>query len=395
MELTTTSTGRTGGPSTLLLERLSKHFKSPESQVVRAVDDITIELAGGSFVTLLGPSGCGKTTTLRMIAGFENPTSGRILLDGKDLVRLTPDKRGMGMVFQSYALFPHLTVHDNVAFGVQLQGKQGKTLEATIDQALDLVNLHGLGARKIQELSGGQQQRVALARAMAIEPRVLLFDEPLSNLDAKLRVSLRSEIRRIQQQLGTTSVYVTHDQAEAMALSDVVVVMNAGRIEQAGPPDEVYRRPATRFVADFIGRANFLSGDVLAVGAESIDISMMEVALTIPAGRGHQRGDTRGRGGAAGVHPRRRRRAAGQGQGQHLPRLIRGVRARAGDGQENMLAVDGEWMSHGISSARRRHRLDAGAGARLRAACGSARPVGSRIAGGLHRLTIALSPTAG
>ncbi|MFV2064830.1 MAG: ABC transporter ATP-binding protein, partial [Chloroflexota bacterium] len=253
-------------PATVLMERLSKHFKSPEGSVVRAVDDITLELSGGSFVTLLGPSGCGKTTTLRMIAGFETPTSGRILLDGKDLVRLTPDKRGMGMVFQSYALFPHLTVYDNIAFGVQLRGKKGKELKATIEQTLELVNLVGLGQRKIAELSGGQQQRVALARAMAIEPRVLLFDEPLSNLDAKLRVSLRSEIRRIQQQLGTTSVYVTHDQAEAMALSDVVVVMNDGKIEQAGPPDLVYRRPTSRFVADFIGRANFLSGEVLAVG---------------------------------------------------------------------------------------------------------------------------------
>ena len=195
-------TDRTAGadaPATLLLERLSKHFKSPEGKDVRAVDDITIELSGGSFVTLLGPSGCGKTTTLRMIAGFEVPTTGRIMLDDKDIARLTPDKRGMGMVFQSYALFPHLTVHDNVAFGVQLQGKKGAELEATIDNALELVNLHGLGQRKIAELSGGQQQRVALARAMAIEPRVLLFDEPLSNLDAKLRVSLRSEIRRIQQ----------------------------------------------------------------------------------------------------------------------------------------------------------------------------------------------------
>ena len=162
MELTAAETkGRGSGPATLLLERLSKHFKSPEGGRIKAVDDITIELAGGSFVTLLGPSGCGKTTTLRMIAGFENPTAGRILLDDKDMVRLTPDKRGMGMVFQSYALFPHLTVHDNVAYGVQLRGKKGKELEKTVDNALDLVNLHGLGQRKIQELSGGQQQRVA------------------------------------------------------------------------------------------------------------------------------------------------------------------------------------------------------------------------------------------
>lgn len=335
-------------PATVVLQRLSKHFRSPEGDSIKAVDDISLELAGGSFVTLLGPSGCGKTTTLRMIAGFERPTSGRILLDDKDIARLTPDKRGMGMVFQSYALFPHLTVHDNVAFGVQLRGKRGKELEATIEDALGLVNLHGLGQRKISELSGGQQQRVALARAMAIEPRVLLFDEPLSNLDAKLRVSLRSEIRRIQQQLGTTSVYVTHDQAEAMALSDIVVVMNAGRIEQSGPPDVVYRRPATRFVADFIGRANFLAGDVLGVGDDGIDISMMGVVMQIPTGGGHQPGDT------AVVVARPESIRVGDGE---LRARVRGstflgsyveYELELADGQENMLAVDGEWMSHGI-----------------------------------------------
>jgi iron(III) transport system ATP-binding protein len=343
-------TDRTAGvnaPATLQLERLSKHFKSPEGKDVRAVDDITIELSGGSFVTLLGPSGCGKTTTLRMIAGFEVPTTGRIMLDDRDIARLTPDKRGMGMVFQSYALFPHLTVHDNVAFGVQLQGKKGAELEATIDGALELVNLHGLGQRKIAELSGGQQQRVALARAMAIEPRVLLFDEPLSNLDAKLRVSLRSEIRRIQQQLGTTSVYVTHDQAEAMALSDVVVVMNAGKIEQSGPPDVVYRRPNSRFVADFIGRANFLSGEVLAVGEDSIDISVMGVAMTIPAGAGNRVGDQ------ATVVVRPESFSIGTGD---LLAKVKGNTFLGSyveyelelGGQENMLAIDGDWMSRGL-----------------------------------------------
>ena len=335
-------------PATLLLERLSKHFKSPEGSAIRAVDDITIELSGGSFVTLLGPSGCGKTTTLRMIAGFEVPTSGRIMLDDRDIARLTPDKRGMGMVFQSYALFPHLTVHDNVAFGVRLQGKKRAELEATIDNALELVNLHGLGQRKISELSGGQQQRVALARAMAIEPRVLLFDEPLSNLDAKLRVSLRSEIRRIQQALGTTSVYVTHDQAEAMALSDVVVVMSAGKIEQAGPPDVIYRRPNSRFVADFIGRANFLSGKVLAVGEDSVDVSLMGVTVTIPAGAGNRVGDT------ATVVVRPESFSIGTGD---LSAKVKGstflgsyveYELEVGDGQENMLAVDGEWMSRGL-----------------------------------------------
>jgi iron(III) transport system ATP-binding protein len=337
-------------PATVLLDRLSKHFTSPEGATVKAVDDITLELPGGSFVTLLGPSGCGKTTTLRMIAGFEAPTTGRIMLDDRDIARLTPDRRGMGMVFQSYALFPHLTVHDNVAFGVQLQGKKGAELERTIEAALDLVNLHGLGSRRISELSGGQQQRVALARAMAIEPRVLLFDEPLSNLDAKLRVSLRSEIRRIQQALGTTSVYVTHDQAEAMALSDVVVVMNAGRIEQAGPPDEVYRRPATRFVADFIGRANFLSADVLAVAGETIDVSLLDVAMTIAAGEGHRAG------GRAIVVARPESVRVGEGD---LRARVKGstflgsyveYELELGGGQDNMLAIDGDWMSHGIHS---------------------------------------------
>ncbi len=348
MELSRQGVDRSSTPATLVLERLSKHFKSPEGVDVRAVDDISIELAGGSFVTLLGPSGCGKTTTLRMIAGFESPTRGRILLDGKDLVRLTPDKRGMGMVFQSYALFPHLTVHDNVAFGVQLQGKKGEELEATIEQALDLVNLHGLGQRKISELSGGQQQRVALARAMAIEPRVLLFDEPLSNLDAKLRVSLRSEIRRIQQQLGTTSIYVTHDQSEAMALSDIVVVMNAGKIEQAGPPDEIYRRPHTRFVADFIGRANFLDGEVLSIAADSCDISVMGVAMTIPAGTGNRTGE------AATVVVRPESISVGTGDlaatVQRSTFLGAYVEYELGLGEDygNIIAVDGEWMSRGL-----------------------------------------------
>jgi iron(III) transport system ATP-binding protein len=331
-----------------LLERLSKHFKSPEGALVKAVDDITLELDGGSFVTLLGPSGCGKTTTLRMIAGFEVPTTGRIVVDGKDIARLTPDKRGMGMVFQSYALFPHLTVHDNVAFGVQLQGKKGAELEQTIDNALDLVNLHGLGGRKIAELSGGQQQRVALARAMAIEPKVLLFDEPLSNLDAKLRVSLRSEIRRIQRALGTTSVYVTHDQAEAMALSDIVVVMNAGRIEQAGPPDEIYRRPASRFVADFIGRANFLHGEVLAVRGDDVEVSLMGTSLTIPAGEGYKPGGTA----VVVTRPESVRIAEGDLRAKVKGSTFLGsyveYELELGDGQENMLAVDVEWMSHGL-----------------------------------------------
>ena len=273
-------------PATLSLERLTKRFRSPESREVVAVDDLSLELEGGSFVTLLGPSGCGKTTTLRMIAGFEAPTSGRILLDGKDVSRRTPDKREMGMVFQSYALFPHLSVYENVAYGLRLRRRRGSALADAVERTLALVNLRGLGQRRPSELSGGQQQRVALARAMAIEPRVLLFDEPLSNLDAKLRVSLRAEIRRIQQQLGITSVYVTHDQAEAMALSDVVVVMRDGRVEQFGSPDAVYRRPANRFVADFIGRANFVEGRVAAVEDAAVVVDLFGERVRVPSGGG-------------------------------------------------------------------------------------------------------------
>ena len=253
-----------GATGELALERVTKVFRSPEGTEVRAVDDASIAVGAGEFVTLLGPSGCGKTTTLRMVAGFEQPTTGRILLDGRDVSRLSPDKREMGMVFQSYALFPHLTVFENVAYGLRLRGRRGRALDESVGRILASVNLAGLEERRPSALSGGQQQRVALARAMAIEPRVLLFDEPLSNLDAKLRVSLRSEIRRIQQQLGTTALYVTHDQAEAMSLSDRIVVMNAGRVEQFDTPDTIYRRPKTRFVADFIGRANFVPGDVVS-----------------------------------------------------------------------------------------------------------------------------------
>ena len=293
-----------------------------------AVDDVSLAFGGGSFVTFLGPSGCGKTTTLRMIAGFENPTSGRILVDGNDVSRRTPDKREMGMVFQSYALFPHLTrVRERrVRAAAAPPVRRGAARGGRAD--LELVNLHGLGSRRPSELSGGQQQRVALARAMAIEPRVLLFDEPLSNLDAKLRVALRTEIRRIQQQLGITSVYVTHDQSEAMALSDLVVVMNAGRVEQAGRPDEVYRRPTTRFVADFIGRANFLEGPVTAVEGSSAVMELLGLRLADPRRGWHSpRRSSHGRR-PARIDPRRHRRAAGAGAAGDLPGTDGRVRAR-------------------------------------------------------------------
>ena len=247
----------------LVLRDVEKSFGVGENRVT-AVDHINLTVKPGEFVTLLGPSGCGKTTTLRMIAGFESPTSGSVLLDGEDMLRLTPDRRPMAMVFQSYALFPHMTVFDNVAYGLKLRKVPAKQLKEEVGFALASMGLTALADRAPNQLSGGQQQRVALARAMVMKPKVLLFDEPLSNLDAKLRVQMRAEIRRLQQRLGITSIYVTHDQDEAMMLSERVVVMRGGKIEQVAPPTTIYRQPASVFVADFIGRANFMPVTVLS-----------------------------------------------------------------------------------------------------------------------------------
>ncbi len=223
---------------------------------------LILDIEKGELVTLLGPSGCGKTTTLRMIAGFEFPTAGTITLDGREINSLPPHKREMSMVFQSYAIFPHLTVFENIAYGLNVQRLSQHVIGERVNKVLDLVHLEGYGDRAPTQLSGGQQQRVALARALIMEPKVLLMDEPLSNLDAKLREEMRTEIRRIQKAMNITSVYVTHDQIEAMTLSDRIVVMNAGIIEQIGTPVQVYRFPNSRFVADFIGRANFVPGEV-------------------------------------------------------------------------------------------------------------------------------------
>lgn len=267
----------------LILEEVTKIFETPEGRLVTAADHVSLVISQGEFLTLLGPSGCGKTTTLRLIAGFEFPTSGRILLDGKDIAHTPPNKREMAMVFQSYALFPHLTVFENIAYGLRLRRKSTGEIEQTVRETMTLVNLTGLEHRLPATLSGGQQQRVALARAMAVRPKVLLFDEPLSNLDAKLRVSLRAEIRQLQKRLGITSVYVTHDQAEAMSLSDRVVVMNAGRVEQVSTPSELYIRPATRFVADFIGRANFLPVSVARVEDKHAVVHLRGQTLCVPA----------------------------------------------------------------------------------------------------------------
>ena len=265
---------------------LSKEFVTPDKAgIFRAVDDVSLHIGAGDFVTLLGPSGCGKTTILRMIAGFETPTSGDILADSRRINDLPPDKRDSAMVFQSYALFPHLNVFSNVAFGLQLKKMPTADIEQKVTTALKMVGLEGLDTRQPNQLSGGQQQRVALARALVMEPSVLLFDEPLSNLDAKLRVQMRREIRRIQRTLGLTSIYVTHDQAEAMSLSDKVIVMNHGRIEQIGTPDEVYQKPASEFVADFIGVANFLDAEVLSLESDVTVVRLFGEVFRVPGFR--------------------------------------------------------------------------------------------------------------
>ena len=244
------------GAAPVALERVTKRFDGE----VLAVDALDLRIEPGSLVTLLGPSGCGKTTTLRMIAGLERSSEGRILIDGQDVTRLPANLRDVTMVFQSYALFPHMNVFDNVAYGLRVARVSGAELERKVAEALDMVGMAGLERRSSAALSGGQQQRVALARALVMQPRVLLFDEPLSNLDAKLRRRVRQDIRDLQQRLGITSVYVTHDQEEALAISDVIVVMKEGKVQQTGSPYELYSRPANRFVADFIGSATFLPG---------------------------------------------------------------------------------------------------------------------------------------
>jgi iron(III) transport system ATP-binding protein len=248
-----------GAAGHLRLDGLTKQFRG-RTGTVTAVDRVDLDVLPGEFITLLGPSGCGKTTTLRMVAGFEEATGGGIELDGKAIGHLSPQLRPMAMVFQSYALFPHMTVADNISYGLRLQRKQRSKDEiaTAMRMAVTSMNLVGLEERSPHELSGGQQQRVALARALVVQPKVLLFDEPLSNLDAKLRTAMRAEIRRIQKMFGITSIYVTHDQDEAMSMSDRIVVMNKGKVEQVAAPGEIYARPASVFVADFIGQANFL-----------------------------------------------------------------------------------------------------------------------------------------
>lgn len=274
------------------LSHISKIYKDPKtSKDFYAVRNADLDIAPGAFVTLLGPSGCGKTTTLRMIAGFESPDEDEIFLGDEPINELTPNKRDTAMVFQSYALFPHYNVFDNVAYGLRLRKLPKSEIEERVHSILSLVEMDGMEARMTNQLSGGQQQRIALARALVVEPGVLLFDEPLSNLDAKLRVSMRTEIRRIQQTLGITAIYVTHDQSEAMSISDQIIIMNKGEIVQAGTPMEIYYHPVNEFVADFIGEANFLQGKVAGMEGALCRVTvdgheaLVETARTMQAGQ--------------------------------------------------------------------------------------------------------------
>ena len=243
------------------------------------VEDFNMDVGAGEFISFLGPSGCGKTTVLRMVAGFEEPTSGNIVVGSKDITRLKPNQRNIGMVFQAYALFPNLTVAQNIAFGLKVAGKPRPEVDRRVAEMLNLIKLPEFGGRYPYQLSGGQQQRVALARALAPKPKLLLLDEPLSALDAKVRVSLRDEIRSIQKELGITTIFVTHDQEEALSISDRIVVMYGGKAEQVGTPFEIYNRPATKFVANFVGTLNVLEGTVTDAGAGSVRVNSQNLSL--------------------------------------------------------------------------------------------------------------------
>ena len=266
----------------LELDKLSKSYAA-----LQVVENVDLAIQRGEFVSFLGPSGCGKTTTLRMVAGFETPSSGAIRIADRDVTNLRPDQRNVGMVFQSYALFPNMTVAQNVGFGLKVAKRPSAEIAPRVEEMLRLIKLPQLGGRYPYQLSGGQQQRVALARALAIKPQVLLLDEPLSALDAKIRVSLRDEIRAVQRSLGITTIYVTHDQEEALSMSDRIVVMNEGRVEQIGTPFEIYNHPRTRFVASFVGTLNILKAKILdpTQGRIEIDGQVIAAARAVPDAR--------------------------------------------------------------------------------------------------------------
>ncbi|MEP6998033.1 MAG: ABC transporter ATP-binding protein [Betaproteobacteria bacterium] len=267
------------------VDGVSKRFSHRVKGEIYAARDVRLDVAPGEFLTLLGPSGCGKTTTLRMIAGFEQPDAGSIRLGGQDVTGLPANQRNIGFVFQNYALFPHLSVFDNVAYGLQVRGQPAAAIAKSVGDVLALVGLTGYEHQFSGQLSGGEQQRVALARAIVIRPRVLLFDEPLSNLDAKLRVQMRTEIRDLQRRLAITTIYVTHDQEEAMAVSDRIAVMSQGSVVQEGTAEDLYYRPASEFVATFVGRVNLVPGRVIERSGNTVTVAAL--GTTIHADTGH------------------------------------------------------------------------------------------------------------
>ncbi len=275
------------------LRNITKIFEDPQKRAVVAVDDVSFGVEKGELVTLLGPSGCGKTTILRMIGGFEIQTEGQVFIDSKSVGMLPPNRRNTSMVFQSYALFPHMSLFNNVAYGLKLKKKSKDEIAKKVKEMFRVVGLEGMEDRSAGQISGGQQQRVALARALVNEPSVLLFDEPLSNLDAKLRVQMRDEIRRLQKKLGITSIYVTHDQEEAVCVSDRIVVMNDGIVEQIGSPREIYERPTTRFVAGFFGKVNFVPVKVKQETGTNILVDMLGKEFLIKQPGFRAKGDGR------------------------------------------------------------------------------------------------------
>lgn len=276
-------------PLAIRLDRVSAQFRHRVKGEVAAVHDVSLEVLPGELLTLLGPSGCGKTTTLRIIAGFQEPTAGSIFIGDRDVTGIEAHDRGIGFVFQNYALFPHLTVFENVAYGLRVQHQDAAHMARAVRDVLSMVGLAAYEQQMPHQLSGGEQQRVALARAIVIKPAVLLFDEPLSNLDAKLRVQMRGEIRSLQKQLGITTVYVTHDQEEAMAISDRIAVMEKGEIAQIGEAEQLYRCPASVFVARFIGRANLIHAVVAGIGDGRVDIDIAGQRHTVAAPGGNLR----------------------------------------------------------------------------------------------------------
>jgi iron(III) transport system ATP-binding protein len=275
----------------ITIKNMTKIFVTNKNTQVKAVDNVNLDIKPGDFVTLLGPSGCGKTTILRMVAGFETLTEGEIYIGKENVASLTPDKRDTALVFQNYALFPHMNVYDNIAYGLKLQKLPKEQIDARVQKILTLMKMEDFADRVPSQMSGGQQQRVSLARALVMEPGVLLFDEPLSNLDAKLRIHMRDEIRKIQREVGITSLYVTHDQSEAMGLSDKVVIMKDGVIQQVGSPRDIYQKPANAFVAGFIGKANVIKGEIVSKDASKYGVKVESTTYNVESDKEYSVGD--------------------------------------------------------------------------------------------------------